>query len=66
MIGDIKKMYHTVKVKTIEQHTHRYLWRDTDTKTTSHVCHTKSVVLRQAIEDDRYCCIEKNSRNGSG
>ncbi|XP_068756184.1 uncharacterized protein [Montipora capricornis] len=31
MIGDIKKMYHTVKIKTIEQHTHRFLWRDMDT-----------------------------------
>lgn len=32
MIGDIKKMYHTVKIKTLEQHTHRFLWRDMDTK----------------------------------
>ena len=31
MIGDIKKMYHTVKIKPIEQHTHRFLWRDMDT-----------------------------------
>ena len=31
MIGDIKKMYHAVKIKTIEQHTHRFLWRDMDT-----------------------------------
>ena len=30
MIGDIKKMYHTVQIKTIEQHTHRFLWRDMD------------------------------------
>ena len=25
-------MYHTVKIKTLEQHTHRFLWRDMDTK----------------------------------
>ena len=31
LIGDIKKMYHTVKIKTIEQHTHRFLWRYMDT-----------------------------------
>ena len=31
MIGDIKKMYHTDKTKTIEQHTHRFLWRNMDT-----------------------------------
>ena len=27
-MGDVKKMYHTVKTRTIEQHTHRFLWRD--------------------------------------
>ena len=32
LIGDIKKMYHAVKTKTIEQHTHRFLWRDMDTE----------------------------------
>ena len=31
MIGDIKKMYHSVKIGTVEQHTHRFLWRDMDT-----------------------------------
>lgn len=30
-IGDVKKMYHTVKTKIIEQHTHRFLWRDMNT-----------------------------------
>ena len=25
--GDIKKMYHTVKIEEIDQHTHRFLWR---------------------------------------
>ena len=27
-IGDIKKMYHTVGTKELDQHTHRFLWRD--------------------------------------
>ena len=27
-IGDVRKMYHTVYVKEIEQHTHRFLWRN--------------------------------------
>ena len=27
-IGDIKKMYHTVKTTVLDQHTHRFLWRD--------------------------------------
>ena len=44
MIDDIKKMYHTVKIKTIEQHTHRYLRRDMDTvrPPDTYVCHTKT------------------------
>ncbi|KAL9955853.1 hypothetical protein ACROYT_G037242 [Oculina patagonica] len=29
-IGDIKKMYHTVRTGVIEQHTHRFLWRNMD------------------------------------
>ena len=29
-IGDIKKMYHTVKMTELNQHTHRFLWRDMD------------------------------------
>ncbi|XP_068712869.1 uncharacterized protein [Montipora foliosa] len=31
LMGDIRKMYHTVKTKPIDQHTHRFLWRDMDT-----------------------------------
>ena len=44
MIGDIKKIYRTVKIKTIEQHTHRFLCRDMDTGRTpdTHVIHLKS------------------------
>ena len=29
-IGDIKKMYHTVKTSELDQHTHRFLWRNMD------------------------------------
>ena len=29
-IGDIKKMYHTVKMTELDQRTHRFLWRDMD------------------------------------
>lgn len=28
--GDISKMYHTIKISTLDQHTHRFLWRDMD------------------------------------
>ncbi|XP_068680692.1 uncharacterized protein [Montipora foliosa] len=31
-IGDIKKMYHTVKTTELDQHTHRFLWRDMDSR----------------------------------
>ena len=35
LMGDIRKMYHTVKTKPIDQHTHRFLWRNMDTTTKS-------------------------------
>ena len=28
--GDISKMYHTIKISILDQHTHRFLWRDLD------------------------------------
>ena len=28
IVGDISKMYHTVKTSVLDQHTHRFLWRD--------------------------------------
>lgn len=28
--GDISKMYHTIKISLLDQHTHRFLWRDLD------------------------------------
>ena len=28
LMGDIKKMYHSVKIGLLDQHTHRFLWRD--------------------------------------
>ena len=31
LIGDIKKMYHSVKTSELDQHTHRFLWHDMDT-----------------------------------
>ena len=30
LIGNIKTMYHTVKTSKLDQHTHRFLWRDMD------------------------------------
>ena len=26
IVGDIKKMYHSVKISILDQHTHRFLW----------------------------------------
>lgn len=28
VVGDIRKMYHSVKISPLDQHTHRFLWRD--------------------------------------
>lgn len=30
VVGDIKKMFHSVKLELLEQHCHRFLWRDLD------------------------------------
>lgn len=30
-VGDIRKMYHAVKISIIDQHTHRFLWHDMPT-----------------------------------
>ena len=30
LVGDIHKMYYTVKLSMIDQHTHRFFWRDLD------------------------------------
>ena len=29
--GDIRKMYHAIKMSLVDQHTHRFLWRDEET-----------------------------------
>lgn len=31
-MGDVTKMYHAVKLEEVEQHTHRFVWRDMDTR----------------------------------
>jgi len=67
MIGDIKKMYHTVKIKTIEQHTHRFLWRDMDTGRPPDM-----YVIQKVSFGDKpsgtcaTVALKKNSRSGSG
>ena len=30
IIGDIKKMFHAIKISELDQNTHRFLWRDLD------------------------------------
>lgn len=30
VVGDIRKMFHSVKLEQLEQHCHRFLWRDMD------------------------------------
>ena len=30
LVGDIKKMFHSVYLKSVEQHCHRFLWRELD------------------------------------
>lgn len=30
VVGDIRKMFHSVKLETLEQHCHRFIWRELD------------------------------------
>ena len=32
IIGDVRKMYHAIKIGLLEQHVHRFLWRNMDTQ----------------------------------
>ena len=31
LVGDIRKMFHSIYLKALEQHCHRFLWRDLET-----------------------------------
>lgn len=31
IVGDIRKTFHSIHLKSLEQHCHRFLWRDLET-----------------------------------
>ena len=37
IVGDIRKMYNSVYIKELEQHVHRFLWRNLETKRQPHI-----------------------------
>ena len=37
MTGDIRKMYHSIKIGILDQHTHRFLWRDNNPNIKSNI-----------------------------
>ena len=41
IVGDIRKMYNSVYLEDIEQHTHRFLWRDMEERTPDIWCITR-------------------------
>ena len=41
MVGDIKKMYNSVFLEELEQHTHRFLWRDLEDRPPDTWCMTR-------------------------
>ena len=43
IVGDIRRMYHTIKLSLLDQHTHRFLWRDFDTTKPPGTCAMTSV-----------------------
>ena len=42
--GDIRKMYHAVKIDSIDQHTHKFLWRNMEIERTRFLCHHVSII----------------------
>ena len=66
-VGDISKMFHAIKIPTIDQMTHRFLWRDLNT----HKYHDTYVMTAvnmggQAIWINGYHCFKENRRNQKG
>ena len=47
LVGDIRKMFHSVHINPLEQHCHRFLWRDLDTSRDPDVY----VILRVTMGD---------------
>ena len=41
LVGDIRKMYNSVHLEILEQHTHRFLWRDLEDKFPEEWCITR-------------------------
>ena len=65
LIGDIKKMYHSVETTPVEQHTHRFLWRDMNSrKEADTYVIQRGFVWRQTFWDHRHSSLKKNSRDG--
>ena len=48
IIGDVKKMYHTVRTQEIDHHTHRFLWRDFNTSQ-----HPNTYIIQRVSFGDR-------------
>jgi hypothetical protein len=38
LAGDISKMYNAVKLSMLDQHTHRFAWRNLETQRTRSLC----------------------------
>ena len=69
--GDVSKMYHTVKLSTLDQHTHRFLWRDmeTDRKPDTYVVTSVSfgdkpagAIASLALKKTAECHLDENPR----
>ena len=59
VVGDIKNMYHAVKISQLDQHTHRFLWRDMQLNKPPNTCYDICLLWGQA-------CSPQNCRDGKG
>jgi len=69
--GDVSKMYHTVKLSALDQHTHRFLWRnmETERKPNTYVMTSVSfgdkpagAIASLALKKTAECQLDENSR----
>ena len=63
-VGDIKKMYHSIELSNLDQHIHRFLWRDLNLS-----IEPKTFVMTSVSFGDRpagcniCCCFEEDCKN---
>ncbi|CAC5362061.1 unnamed protein product [Mytilus coruscus] len=62
LAGDISKMYNAIRLSSLDQHTHRFVWRNLNTQRSRSLCIVNSYFWRQTEWSDFDTCITSNSK----